>query len=177
MTNLCPTYSCNCTLTNYTKLDIICDLTASSIQLPILTNSTLQTSVTQLRIRSSITGTHGPLIKLPTNICVSYPNIAILDLSLNAITGYLNTSELSCLDSSLVRIDISNNYINDIEENFFKSSTKLQSINLSQNNLVAMPMIDGETFVNFPATITLMNFSYNQIINADLWPLFVKTGK
>ncbi len=117
------------------------------------------------------------MIQLPTNICLSYPNIAVLDLSSNAITGYLNTSELSSLDSSLLSIDISNNYINDIETNFFKSSNKLQSIDLSQNNLITMPMIDGETFVNFPTTIILMNFSYNQIINVDLWPLFVKTRK
>lgn len=40
-----------------------------------------------------------------------------------------------------------------------------------------MPIITGDYFINFVSTIALMNFSYNQIANYDLWPLFVKTGK
>ncbi|CAF0792880.1 unnamed protein product [Rotaria sordida] len=178
LTNLCPgTSSCNCTLANNTNLDIVCSPTPVLTELPTLINEILQASVTQLRVSSSTVGNHGPLITLPTNMCTSYPNIAILDLSLNTITGLLNTSELACLGSNLINIDFSNNYIDDIDLNFFQITDRLQSINLSQNNLTTMPMIDQETFVNFPSTIILMNFSYNQIINADLWPLFVKTQK
>ncbi|CAF4082907.1 unnamed protein product [Rotaria sp. Silwood2] len=162
---------------NNTNLDIVCSSTPNLTELPILINETLQASVTQLRVSSSTPGTHGPLITLPTNMCSSYPNIAILDLSSNAITGLLNTSELACLGSNLIDIDISNNYINETDLIFFQATDQLQSINLSQNNLTTMPTIDAETFVNFPSTIILMNFSYNQIINTDLWPLFVKTQK
>jgi hypothetical protein len=176
LTNLCPASSCNCTLTNNINLDIVCDLTANAYTLPTLINGTLQASVTELHISSSIAGTHGPLKTLPTNICLSYPNIAILDLSSNAITGFLNTSELACLGSNLLTVDISNNYINNIETNFFRSNNRIQSIDLSENSLTTMPMIDGQMFVNFPSTVTLMNFSYNQLINADFWPLFVRTG-
>ena len=124
----------------------------------------------------SSTNTKGPLISLPTNIC-SYPNLAILDLSLNNINGLLNTSELACLSSTLTYVDFSYNNIDDIGINLFKSNLKIQIIDLSHNNLTSMPTIDGNTFVNFPSSIILMNFSYNQILNVDLWPLFVKTGK
>ncbi len=74
-------------------------------------------------------------------------------------------------------MDLSNNFINDIDKNFFQSNRKLQTIDLSHNNLITMPTIDGEHFVNFTSTIVLMNFSFNHIINVDLWPLFVKTRK
>ncbi|CAF0833133.1 unnamed protein product [Rotaria sp. Silwood1] len=178
VTNLCPdTSSCNCTLTNSTDLDIVCISTPFLTELPILTDETLQTSVTQLRVSSATADTHGPLITLPTNMCSSYPNIATLDLSSNTITGLLNTSELACLGSNLIDINFSNNYINETDLNFFQATDRLQSINLSQNNLTTMPTINAKTFVNFPSTIILMNFSYNQIINVDLWPLFVKTQK
>ncbi|CAF3434736.1 unnamed protein product [Rotaria sp. Silwood1] len=178
LTNLCPDKSsCNCTLTNNTDLDIVCNSTPFLTELPILTDETLQTSVTQLRVSSATADTHGPLITLPTNMCSSYPNIATLDLSSNTITGLLNTSELACLGSNLIDINFSNNYINETDLNFFQATDRLQSINLSQNNLTTMPTINAKTFVNFPSTIILMNFSYNQIINVDLWPLFVKTQK
>ena len=126
---------------------------------------------------SSIAGTSGPLIALPTNICSSYPNIAILDLSSNSITGLLNTSELACLGSNLIKVDFSNNFINNIDTDFFKSNRKLQTINLSHNNLITMPIISAQYFINFTSTITSMNFSYNQIISVDFWPIFVKTRK
>lgn len=145
--------------------------------LPALNTPAFQTNVTQLRVISSTIGTNGPLTKLPTNICSSYPNIAILDLSSNSITGPLNTSELACLGSKLIRVDFSNNYINDTDVNFFQANTKLESISLSHNNLVTMPVINSTYFVNFPTSMSSIDFSYNQITNADLWPLFVKTGK
>jgi len=74
-------------------------------------------------------------------------------------------------------VDFSNNFINNIDINFFKSNRKLQTINFSHNNLTTMPTIDAQYFINFTSTITLMNFSYNQIISVDLWPIFVKTRK
>lgn len=147
----------------------------SLTDLPTLSSNSYQLSATQLRMMSS-TNTKGPLISLPTNIC-SYPNLAVLDLSLNNINGLLNTSELACLSSTLTYVDFSYNNINDIGINLFKSNPKIQIINLSYNNLTSMPTIDGNTFVNFPSSIVLMNFSYNQILNVDLWPLFVRTGK
>jgi hypothetical protein len=140
-------------------------------------NNTLRTSITYLHISSSIAGTPGPLVTLPTNICLSYPNIAILNLSSNAIVGFLDTSELACLGSNLINVDFSNNFINDIDINFFKSNRNLQIINLAQNNLTTMPTIDAANFINFISTMTLMNFSYNQITNVDFWPLFVRTRK
>jgi hypothetical protein len=178
LTNLCPdsTFSCNCTLTNNIDLNIICNSTPSLTQLPTLQPNTLQTSVTQLRVSSSKPNTKGPLISLPTNIC-SYPNIAILDLSSNNINGLLNTSQLACLDTNLLHVDFSYNSINDIDINLFKSNQQIQTINLSYNNLTIMPLIDSETFVNFQSSIILMNFSFNQIINVDFWPIFVRTGK
>ncbi len=177
LTNICTnTPSCNCTLTNNTDLSIICNSTLSLTQLPTLIPNTLQSSVTHLRIISSIANTKGPLIRLPTNIC-SYPNLTILDLSLNNIRGFLNTSELSCLSSKLIHIDFSYNNINTIDISFFEITRILQSINLSYNNLTTMPSITQETFLNFPSTIQSMNFSFNQIINVDFWPLFVRTGK
>ncbi len=168
---------CNCTLINNTNLEIVCDSTLSLSTLPTLNNTELQTNVTYLHVSSSIAGTSGPLITLPTNICSSYPNIAILNLSSNSITGLLNTSELACLGSNLINVDFSNNFINNIDINFFKSNRKLQTINFSHNNLTTMPTIDAQYFINFTSTITLMNFSYNQIISVDLWPIFVKTRK
>ncbi|CAF1285283.1 unnamed protein product [Rotaria sordida] len=175
LTNICPdTISCNCTLINNTDLNIICSSTPSLTQLPTLSPNTLQTNVKELRIISSITNTKGPLIALPTNIC-SYPNLATLDLSSNNISGLLNTSELACLGSNLIHVDFSYNNINDIDMNFFKANRQLQTINLSQNNLTLMPLIDGGYFVDFPSTIILMNFSFNQIVSVDFWPLFVKT--
>ncbi len=175
LTNLCSNFSCNCTLINNTDLYIICNSTFSLTQLPTLQPSTLQVAVTQLHISSSIPNTKGPLISLPINIC-SYPNIAILDLSSNNISGLLNTSQLACLSSTLVNVDFSYNSINSIDENLFNSNQKIQSINFSHNNLTIMPLIDGNTFVNFPSSIISMNFSYNQIISIDFWPLFVKTS-
>jgi hypothetical protein len=174
--NICSNnnLSCNCTLINNTNLNIICNST-SLTQLPTLQPNTLQINVIELRISSSIINRKGPLITLPTNIC-SYPNLAIIDLSSNNISGLLNTSELACLGSNLISIDLSYNSINDINKNLFKSNQKIQSINLSNNNLTVMPLIDGATFVNFPSSIILMNFSFNQIISVDFWPLFVKTG-
>jgi len=74
-------------------------------------------------------------------------------------------------------VNFSNNFINNIDLNFFKSNRKLQTIDLSYNNLTTMPTIDAEYYINFTSTLTLMNFSYNQITNVDLWPLFVKTRK
>lgn len=140
-------------------------------------NNTIQSSITYLRVSSSIAGVDGPLISLPTNLCSSYPNINTLDLSYNSLTGPLNTSLLSCFGSNLLRVDFSYNYITDINLNLFQSNTRLQTINFSYNNLTTMPLIDGYYFLNFISTLTLMNFSYNQITNADLWPLFVKTRK
>jgi hypothetical protein len=125
---------------------------------------------------SSTANTKGPLISLSTNIC-SYPNLATLDLSLNNIDGLLNTSDFACLSSTLLHVDFSYNNITDIDIDLFESNRNLQTINLSHNNLTTMPTIDGATFVNFPSSIVLMNFSYNQITNVDLWPLFVRTGK
>jgi hypothetical protein len=178
LTNLCSTSSsCNCLLTAPTALEILCNAILSPSELPTLDNATLQISITSLSVSSSIIGTAGPLTSLPTNICLSYPNIAILDLSFNAITGLFNTSELACLGSNLIRINLSNNFINGTDQNLFSANRQLQSIDLSYNNLQIMPMIDGEYFINFTSTITFMNFSYNQITNADLWPLFVRTGK
>ena len=142
--------------------------------MPTLANNTLQAGVTSLRVGSTIVGTSGPLTSLPTNICSAYPNIAVLDLSSNVITGLLNTSELACLDSNLISVDFSNNQINGTDRNFFTANQRLQTIDLSSNQLQTMPTIDGEYFINFTPTMTSMNFSHNQIINADLWPLFVK---
>ena len=177
-TNLCSTSSsCNCQLTASTSLEILCNAILSPSDLPALDNTTLQTSITSLHVGSTNTGTAGPLTSLPTNICLLYPNIAILDLSLNSITGLFNTSELACLGSNLIRINLSNNFINGIDQNLFSANRQLQSIDFSHNNLITMPIITGEYFINFTSTITFMNFSYNQITNADLWPLFVKTGK
>ncbi len=178
MTNLCSNFTtCNCTLTNNTNLEIVCNPTLSLSVLPTLINNTLQSSVTYLHVSSSINGTPGPLITLPINICSSYPSISVLDLSSNSITGFLNTSELACLSSNLIRVNFSNNFINNIDLNFFKSNRKLQTIDLSYNNLTTMPTIDAGYYINFTSTLTLMNFSYNQITNVDLWPLFVKTRK
>ena len=154
----------------------MCSSTPSLTELPTI-NNTLQANVTQLRVSSSTVGEVGPLTKLPTNICSLYPNVAILDLSSNSITGLLNTSELACLGSNLISVDFSNNNIEDVDTNFFKANDQLQSIDLSQNNLTTMPVVDADTFVNFPSTIISMNFSYNQIINVDFWPIFVKTSK
>ena len=174
---MCPdTPSCNCTLINNVDLHFICNSTTSLTKLPTLQPNTLQTSVIELHVISSTTNTHGPLITLPTNIC-AYPNIATLNLSSNNITGLLNTSELACLGLNLIHVDFSYNNINEININFFKTNRNLQSIDLSYNNLITMPLIDGETFVNFPSTITYMNFSFNQITEVDLWPIFVKTRK
>ncbi|CAF2800517.1 unnamed protein product [Rotaria sp. Silwood2] len=176
ITNICPdTPSCNCTLTDNTNLNIICSSTPSLTQLPTLSPNTLQANVKELHMISSITYTRGPLITLPTNIC-SYPSLDTLDLSSNNISGLLNTSELACLGSNLIHVDFSYNNINDIDLNFFKANRQLKTINLSQNNLTLMPLIDGEYFVDFPSTIISMNFSFNQIVSVDFWPLFVTTG-
>jgi len=163
-------------LINTINLIIICNPTPFLTQLPTLQPNTLQTSVTQLQISSSIINTKGPLIVFPTNIC-SYPNVQILDLSSNNISGLLNTSQLACLGSNLLQIDLSSNSINDIDKNLFQSNGQLQTIDLTSNNLITMPSIDGEYFVTFPSSISSMNFSFNQITNVDLWPLFVRTGK
>lgn len=176
LTNICPdTVSCNCTLVNSTDLTIVCNSTITLAQLPTLSPSTLQTNVQTLTVSSSLTTSKGPLTTLPTNIC-SYPNISILDLSSNNINGLLNTSELACLGSNLKYVDLSKNSIDDIDLNFFQSNPKIQTINLSENNLQSMPIINSSYFINFPSTLTYMNFSYNQIISADLWPLFVRTS-
>ncbi|CAF4712405.1 unnamed protein product [Rotaria sp. Silwood1] len=82
---------------------------------------------------------------------------------------------ISCLGSNLLHVDFSYNNINEIDVNFFQANRQLQTINFFQNNLTSMPLIDGEYFVNFPSTIISMNFSYNQIISVDFWPLFVIT--
>ncbi|UJR27865.1 hypothetical protein I4U23_009130 [Adineta vaga] len=177
LTDLCPNTSCNCILTDYRDLVILCDSTRNLTELPTLANRTLQQNVNQLRLSSSIDGIRGCLVTIPTNISILYPNIASLDLSFNMIKGFLNTTKLAGLGSNLLNIDLSNNFIDDIEMNFFQGNRKLQSINLSQNNLTKMPMIDGETFIYFPSEITNLNFSLNQILNLDLWPLFVKTQK
>lgn len=113
---------------------------------------------------------------VPTNICAEYPNVASLDLSDNVIAGFLNTTQLACLDAGLVHIDMSYNFITDVDQNFFRANQALQTINLSHNLLVKMPVVSQSIFVDFPKTITSMDFSFNQIVNVDLWPLFVKTG-
>ncbi|CAF0824181.1 unnamed protein product [Adineta ricciae] len=177
LTDLCPNVSCNCTLADYQDLTILCDPTVNLTELPTLNNSTLQHNVTQLRLASSTNGIRGHLIEFPSNISVSYPKIAILDLSFNMIRGLLNTSKLAGLGSNLLIIDLSDNFITDITMNFFQANGMLQSINLSKNNLTRMPSINSATFVAFPSELINMNFSSNQITNLDLWPLFVKTGK
>ncbi|CAF4759891.1 unnamed protein product [Rotaria socialis] len=172
---LCPgTPSCNCTLTNNTYLDIVCSSTLNLTVLPVFNDVTLQSGVTEIHVSSSTIGTHGPLTSLPTNICSSYPNVAVLDLSWNSITGSLNMSQLNCLGTKLTYLDFSNNYISDTDLNFLRVNSLMQSINLAQNVLTKMPAVNSDTFVNFPTTFVLMNFSYNQITNVDLWPLFVK---
>ncbi|UJR21847.1 hypothetical protein I4U23_024920 [Adineta vaga] len=174
-TNLCPaTPSCNCTLLNNTDLNIICNTTVSLTQLPSLDPITLQSTVTSLRVISSTTGAIGPLIRLPTNIC-SYTSLAILDLSSNNINGLLNTSELICISSTLISLDFSSNSIQNINLNLLKSTRVLKSIDLSYNNLTTMPIVDPAIFVQFPSTFVSLNISFNQLINVDLWPLFVKT--
>ncbi|CAM4757884.1 unnamed protein product [Rotaria magnacalcarata] len=175
LASICPdTLSCNCTLINNTDLNIVCSSVPSLTQLPTLSPSTLQTNVKTLSVISSVTSTNGPLISLPTNIC-SYPNLATINLSSNNIDGLLNTSALACLGSNLNHVDFSSNHINDIDLNFFQANRKLQTINLSQNNLTSMPLVDAAYYVNFPSTITSMDFSFNQIISVDFWPLFVRT--
>jgi hypothetical protein len=178
MTDLCSTStpSCNCTLTNNADLVIICNPTPSITQLPTLQPSTLQTGVTHLQLSSSITNIRGPLIAFPTNIC-AYPNVQILDLSSNNISGSLNTTQLAGLGLNLLQIDLSSNSINSIDNNLFQSNGQIQTIDLSSNSLTAMPLIDGNYFVNFPSSIVFMDFSFNQITSVDLWPLFVRTGK
>ncbi|CAM4743322.1 unnamed protein product [Rotaria magnacalcarata] len=175
VSDLCSgTPSCNCTLTNNTYLDIVCSSIPTFATLPVLNDATLQAGVTELHLSSSTVDTHGPLTRLPTNICSSYSNVAVLDLSWNNITGSLNMSELNCLGTKLIYLDFSNNYISDTDLNFLRVNNQMQSINLALNNLIKMPTINPDTFVNFPTTFVLMNFSYNQIKNIDLWPLFVK---
>lgn len=77
----------------------------------------------------------------------------------------------------MISIDLSDNLISGINSNFFQSNRALQTIDLSQNNLVAMPLIDYPYFFDFVTTITFMNLSYNQITHVDFWPVFVKTKK
>jgi hypothetical protein len=129
-----------------------------------------------IRLRSTIAANNGPLTVLPTNICAQYPNIASLDLSYNSIAGFLNTTQLACLDAGLVHIDMSHNSIADADQHFFRANQALQTIDLSYNLLIKMPIVSQSIFVDFPKTIISMDFSFNQITNVDLWPLFVKTG-
>ena len=145
--------------------------------MPTLNNATLQAGVTSLRVAPTGAAIRGPLTMLPTNLCSDYPNIAILDLSFNAIAGFLNTSEFACLGSNLLQVDLSNNFINETDTNFFYANRRLRTINLSSNQLQTMPFIDGGYFLNFITTLVSMNLSYNQIVAVDLWPLFVKTRK
>ena len=176
LTDLCPNVSCNCTLADYQDLTILCDPSVNLTELPTLNNSTLQDNVTQLRLASSTNGIRGHLVEFPSDISVSYPKIAILDLSFNMIRGLLNTSKLAGLGSNLLIIDLSDNFITDITMNFFQANGMLQSINLSKNKLTRMPSLNSATFVAFPSELINMNFSSNLITNLDLWPLFVKTG-
>lgn len=177
--NLCPdSASCTCTLTAGIHLDIVCSGILSPSELPTLNNATLQAGITSLRVASTGGGGgSGPLTTLPTNLCSVYPNVAILDLSSNAIEGFLDTSQLACLGSNLLQVDLSNNLINGTDTNLFYANRQLRTIDLSYNQLRTMPSIDGEYFLNFISTLISMDFSYNQIVSVDLWPLFVKTRK
>lgn len=175
-TNLCPTFSCNCTYNSSGVLNIICSSSANNAILPTLTDSGLHGSVTHLNVKPDSTSPRGPLNRLPTNLCSVYPNVQILDLSNNQISDFVNTTELACLGSRLTSIDLSDNFITEINRNFFQANTQLQKINLSHNNLTKMPSIDTDMFVNFPKAMTFMDFSFNAITSVDLWPLFVKTG-
>ena len=157
-------------------MDIVCDTSASNTIVPTLTNAALHGTVTQLSVKPTIASNPGPLSRLPTNLCSVYPNVQILDLSKNQITGLVNTSELACLGSILTSIDLSENFITGVNRNFFQANTRLQRINLSYNDMTTMPYIDPDMFVNFPRTLVYMDFSYNVITAVDLWPLFVKTG-
>ena len=174
--DLCPTVQCNCTLTNGIILDISCDQSVVLTTLPTLSDASQQVNVQQISVRSWAAGNSGPLISLPTNLCSAYPNAAILDFSNNNIAGILNTTELACLQNTLIEIHFSENLITGVDDNFFQENQRLTTIDLSYNSLTRMPVVSQDTFVNFPSSISLINLSFNQIVNADLWPLFVRTG-
>lgn len=173
---MCATISCDCTITGGTNLEILCDSTLSLNELPPLDNSASQNNVTRVRIASRTNGARGPLTTLPNNICLQYPNLNTIDFSYNNIGGSINSSMFACLGSRLNNLDLSNNAITDIDQQFFISNQRLQTLDFSFNNLTAMPIINVETFLNFPSTLTVLNFSFNSVKNADLWPLFVQTG-
>lgn len=145
--------------------------------MPTLNNATLQADVISLRVAATSVAVRGPLTVLPPNLCTDYPNIATLDLSFNRIEGLLNTAELACLGSNLLQVDLSDNFINETDVNFFYANRRLRTIDFSSNQLQTMPSIDGGYFLNFITTLISMDLSYNQIVAVDLWPLFVKTRK
>ncbi|CAF0960652.1 unnamed protein product [Didymodactylos carnosus] len=173
-TDECNSSTCNCSLTDNITLNIACDPTTPLTTLPSMMISALQLNITTLKLYSSIINTNGPLSSLPDNIC-DYPNIQTLILANNSITGILNTSSMSCLQN-LLNIDLSYNFIEQLDNNLFIANRQLVTMNFAHNLINVMPTIDGPYFVNFISELTLMDFSFNQIPSVDLWPIFISTG-
>ncbi|CAF1198810.1 unnamed protein product, partial [Didymodactylos carnosus] len=146
-----------------------CDPTTPLTTLPSMMISALQLNITTLKLYSSIINTNGPLSSLPDNIC-DYPNIQTLILANNSITGILNTSSMSCLQN-LLNIDLSYNFIEQLDNNLFIANRQLVTMNFAHNLINVMPTIDGPYFVNFISELTLMDFSFNQIPSDIIWKL------
>ena len=88
------------------------------------------------------------------------PYVQHLDISDNVIVSLDKTSLRDLGVISLVQLNASRNYINDIDEEAFLGQSKLQTVDLSSNSLM---YIEPKTFIRNPS-LDILSLSSNQYL-------------
>jgi Leucine-rich repeat (LRR) protein len=109
--------------------------------------------------------------KLPDNLCSFGPSLINLDLSNNFLTGQLNNSDFECL-TSLQYLNLSNNFITNIDKTTFDNLYILISLDLSYNKINQLP--DGLFDQQKLRYLRQLRMSHNLITNLDPWYFYLE---
>uniref|UniRef100_A0A6P7H720 Protein artichoke-like n=1 Tax=Diabrotica virgifera virgifera TaxID=50390 RepID=A0A6P7H720_DIAVI len=100
----------------------------------------------------------GNAIEELDGICTIVPLLKYLDLSFNKITNLSQISVSNC--SYLSSYNISNNFINDIPPGTFQEKVPIETLDISENNLL---FINESTFRNLRSVLKIINLRKNNI--------------
>ena len=160
---VCPIY-CSCDLTS-NVLTITCTQTSPTFNLPDPSVNTQLYGVAKIVVKNA------QLQNYPSNICQYRQYLTWLDLSLNQITGTLNTAYLSCL-TNLQYLNMSNNYLSAIQVDAFDNCTFLNTIDLNVNKITDLPT---ELFDKKQSQLKYLYLRNNLLTTLDPWYFYLSS--
>ena len=152
----------------------ITDLDFDHTHLTQLPNMTYLPNLLNLHIN------HARLRNIPEDLCFSCFKLAILEANNNELTEVPSIScqklvdldvshnQLTSLHPDLLKsmkhvrsLDLENNYISELDQNFFENSVDMEFLYLGQNRLTKLPSLERMSI------LLLVNVSYNRIRRID----------